>query len=256
MEAFLRSPQAWRTVGRQITALLAHNGNRMRLMLAQLILAASCLPYLLLIQLESLTYAFIDPVIAEAVVEGLHLLGFLFFFLVSLPLVSGLLFLAERMEAEETTVLSDLFHAFSVPGAYLQGIRVGAIAVLPILLPVLASQIVTGALSALAADNFLRWTLVALVAVLIAFAVFFALLGWFFTPYTLFRNKGRKLPGAYSNGVRFWGRFLPQILLSVLTLMIYWIAELLPRMLLSYFCICRSYAGALSHDDLTGGYPI
>lgn len=256
MEALPQSQRDWRAMRQQVTVLLAQNSNRIHLILAQLILAAFFLPYLLLLQLEDLAFVVAEPAVAGLIGVGIQLLGALFFFLVTLPLISGLLFLAERMEAEEPTALSNLFYAFSSPRMYIKGIRIGAFAVLPLALPALASYLVTALLSAFAADSAVRWTLVALCAVFVAFAVYFALLGCFFTPYAIIRNDRRRLPQPYSNGIRFVGRFLPQLLLAVLTLMIYWIADLLPRMLLTYFRICRMHAGALSHDDTTGGYSI
>lgn len=232
----------WKRIWRETTDLLAERGNRVRMMLAILIVAASALPELVFLQI-------LAELPAENVTGGNAVLALVcpllilaYLIAVLLPMLSGLFYLAERMEAEEETALSDVFRAFSGGKAYRQALTCGVEIGLPILLLIAVPVIVTDALSGFAGERAGRWLLVALVSVAADLAVFYLLQGGFCRPYAAMRTGARtahRMSRRRSAGVWYWCRFLPHLLLSVLTLLIYFIADILPRMLIFYFRFCR-----------------
>lgn len=103
-------------------------------------------------------------------------------------------------------------------------------------------MIVTDALSGFAGESAGRWFLAVLASAAADFAVFYLLQGGFCRPYVAMRTGARtahRMSRRRSAGVWYWCLFLPHLLLSVLTLLIYFIADILPRMLIFYFRFCR-----------------
>lgn len=232
----------WKRLWRETTDVLSQNGNRIRLMLAILIAAASWLAELLFFQIFLGVWALLEGAGGAAVSLAIALyaalaVGFLIFLIQ--PLTSGLFYLAGRMEAEEETVLSDLFYAFTGAEAYRSMLACGLYTGVPLAVLIAAPYGVTAALSGWAGANAGRWVLAALLAVGADFLLFFLFLGWFAKPCGTVRTAGRK-PMRRAGGWYF-GKFLPHLLLSVLSLLIYLLADILPRMLIFYFRFCREY---------------
>lgn len=239
MEQNLLSIGAWKRLWRETTDLLATRGNRLRLILAILITATAALPELLFLQILDVvlnTFGEAAGASATAVWLAVSAAYLVCFFL---PLSSGLFYLAGRMEAEEETVLSDLFYAFTGAQAYRSMLACGLYTGIPLAVLIAAPYGVTAALSGWAGANAGRWVLAALLAVGADFLLFFLLLGWFAKPCGTVRTTGRK-PMRRAGGWYF-GKFLPHLILSVLSLLIYLIADILPRMLIFYFRFCREY---------------
>ena len=228
---------------RESTDVLSQNGNRVRMMLAILITAASWLPELLFLQIFLGVWALLEGASSTAVFLAIAVYaalssGFLIFIIQ--PLTSGLFFLAGRMEAEEETGLSDLFHAFSGgAAAYRSMLACGLYISVPPAVLIAVPYWMTAALSAWAGANIFRWVLAALLSVGADGLLIFLFLGWFAKPYGTVRKPepkaGRRAGGWY------FGTFLPHLLLSVLSLLIYLLADILPRMLIFYFRFCREY---------------
>lgn len=229
-------------IWRETTDLLAERGNRIRMMLAILIVAASALPELVLFQI-------LAEIPEQNVTGGNAVLTLVcpvlilaYLIAVLLPMLSGLFRLAERMEAEEETALSEVFCAFSGAKAYRQALTCGVEIGFPILLLTIVPMIVTDALSGFAGESAGRWLLTVLASAAADFAVFYLLQGGFRRPYVAMRTGARtahRMSRKRSAGVWYWCLFLPHLLLSVLTLLIYFIADILPRMLIFYFRFCR-----------------
>lgn len=253
-----RSANGWRSLWRDGTAILSRDGNRLRFISAILTVATVILPYLLLLQLRELLLSSVylsdgGKVPVFFCTEALLLLLTVF---LTLPLLSGLFYLAERMEAGEKTALPDVFHAFTDGAAYRVGLRTGLCMAFPLAVLIAAPRAVIALLSGFAGQQPLRWLLVAFAAVATDLLLFVLLLGGFRWIYAGFRHeKGQKSGGRSARRVGLWFsvRFLPHLILSVLSLLIYLIADILPRMLISYFRLCRMSAGAVTIDDASIG---
>lgn len=230
-------------INRETTLILSRSGNRQRLILATLIAAS---PMMLYVFAATAFVFYVLPVVSEdlfACASGIFglALSLLTIFLV-FPLLTGLLYLAERMEAGEETVLADLFHAFTGRKAYRAAVTLSLGAAWRIAVFVC----VEGVLEALGQRFFgkdpFMWTLMAILMLATGILMLFLFLGGFGKPYAIFRGSGagrRGRVGTRAMGVRYWIGFLPGLLLSALSFLIYLIADLLPRMLVFYFRFCR-----------------
>ena len=83
----------------------------------------------------------------------------------------------------------------------------------------------------------------------------FLLLGGFRWIFTIFRHENRQIrtESARRVGAWYWGHFLPYLILSVLSVLIYLLADILPRMLISYFRLWRMLTGGATIDDASIG---
>ena len=83
----------------------------------------------------------------------------------------------------------------------------------------------------------------------------FLLLGGFRWIFTIFRHENRqtRTESARRVGAWYWGHFLPYLILSVLSVLIYLLADILPRMLISYFRLWRMLTGGATIDDASIG---
>lgn len=240
MEQNLLSIGAWKRLWRETTDLLAMRGNRLRLILAILITATAALPELLFLQiLDVVLNAFGEAAgsPATAVCLAVSAAYLVCFFL---PLSSGLFYLAGRMEAEEETALADLFHAFTGARAYRSAMSCGLYLGIPLAAMLLTPSVITDRLAG-TNGNLLQLLLAALLAVAADAALLFLFFGWFGGPYRAVHRTKPRIRHARRAGAWYWGRFLPHLILSVLSLLIYLIADILPRMLVLYFRFCREY---------------
>lgn len=246
METNLSRSLLWKRLWRESTDVLAARGNRVRMMLAILILAAAALPELLFLQIFGVIAAGTSPDASDAILV-LQMLGYVvlsvaYLIGVLIPLLYGLLRLAERMEAEEETVLSDLFCAFGGAEHFRRALVCGWYLAAPPAILIAAAETMVDRLTGLAGGN--AWGVVpaALAAVLADLLLLILLLGWFAAPYTVLRREPGKrvrMRAARRVGAWYWLRFLPHLILSVLTLLICFVADILPRMLIIYFRLCR-----------------
>ncbi len=251
------SAETWRELWRDTTAILSRDGNRLRLISATLIVATAALPYLLLLQLAGLLLS-LDGLTAGGaalISGGVAVLLFLRTLFLTLPLASGLFYLAERMEADEETALADVFHAFTSGAAYRSALRVGLCLALPLAALYAAPRVTVAVLAGFAGQQLLRWVLVALAAVAADCLLIFLLLGGFRWIFAVFRRgNGQTCAGsARRAGAWYWGHFLPHLILSVLSVLIYLLADILPRMLISYFRLWRMLTGGATIDDASIG---
>ena len=101
----------------------------------------------------------------------------------------------------------------------------------------------------------MRWIPVALAAVGADCLLIFLLLGGFRWIFTIFRHENRqtRTESARRVGAWYWGHFLPYLILSVLSVLIYLLADILPRMLISYFRLWRMLTGGATIDDASIG---
>lgn len=235
---------SWKTAWVDATDLLAQRGNRLRLILAVLtVVSCAALSVFLPIQVLSIVLIFAERrfwvcVIGFAVLVIAVLVGLIF------PLASGLLHLAARMEAGEETTLRDVLFAFTERGAYRRAWGCGCLVGLPLGLLALIPYCLNVALLSPLEPTLEQTVLVALLSVLSDVLVCFLLLGRFCKPFAVLTGKRPTRTCAQSErrmGTRYWVRLIPHLLLSVLTLFIYLIADCLPRMLILYCRLCREY---------------
>lgn len=258
MKQIALSSDVWRTLWRDSTAVLSRDGNRLRFISAILIVATVSLPYLLLFQVRELLLSAEGLTDNGAALISACFAAFLLLLTVflTLPLVSGLFYLAGRMENGEETLLSDVFYAFANGAAYRRGLCAGIwLAIPPAVLFAVPRTMVAG-LAGFAGNQPLRWILVALAAVVADFLSVILLLGGFRRGGAVFRpERGQKRfgHGARRVGLWYWVHFLPHLILSVLSLLIYLIADILPRMLISYFRLWRMLAEPVNTDDVSIG---
>lgn len=243
---------------RDVTAILARDGNRLRFVSAILIVATASLPYLLLLQLVGVLLSLDGVTDSGAALIGSGAAALLFFLTVflTLPLASGLFYLAERMEEGEETVLADVFYAFSGRAAYRRALRAGLCWALPLAVLIAVPQGMIAGLAGGAGNRILRLVLVALAAVAADFLLFVLLLGGFGRIFKTFRrDRGQSCTGRSARrvGLWYWGNFLPYLILSVLSLLIYLLADVLPRMLISYFRLWRMLTDGVTTDDVSIG---
>lgn len=251
------SAEVWRELWRDSTVILSRDGNRLRLILATLIVATAALPYLLLLQLAGLLLSLEGlPAAGAALISScFSALLFLLTLFLTLPLASGLFYLAGRMEADEETVLADVFHAFTNGAVYRSVLRLGVCLALPFAALYVVPRGIVAALAGFAGKQILRWIPVALAAVGADCLLIFLLLGGFRWIFTIFRHENRqtRTESARRVGAWYWGHFLPYLILSVLSVLIYLLADILPRMLISYFRLWRMLTGGATIDDASIG---
>ena len=234
---------------RESGEILSRYANRLKLIEAILICATTVLLYVMLDQVYQLVLVpFVDADGADGGYQASYIAQIVYavfrnaltlFF--TLPLFTGALHMASRMEAGEEVFLNEIFHPFSSARAYGRALsaswsvfwRVFLLTAVEYLLfalffvafestfPILCLPVVLLMLGAL-----LIW---------IRFA-----LGGFFCPYAVLVGNGERMrPYAVSVGWHYWVGFAPQILLSLLTVGVLLLLDVLPRMLVSYFRVCR-----------------
>ena len=240
-------------------AILGRYANRLKLIEAILICTSTFLLYVMLDQVYQLV---IVPLVDDAVANDSFGVSFvaqivylvfrnaltLFF---TLPLCTGALHMASRMEAGEEVYLAEVFHPFSGARAYGRALR--------------ASWSVFWRVFLLVAVEYLLFVpfILALespfpilclpVALLMLGALFLWIrfaLGGFFGPYRALQGNGERMrPYAVSVGWHFWIGFAPQILLSFFTVGVLLLADTLPRMLVAYFRVCRKLNETITQSE-------
>lgn len=228
----------WRESG----AVLSEGSNRLTMILA-IMVAVSPLPvYQALLSVGSILITR-HPEQADLVYEGVALSMFCLTIFFALPLLFGLFRMASDMEQGREILLQDVLWAFSGGRAYRTAIRVSVSALWRILLlctmEVAASRLVFSLRGG-------RGLLLTLWTVLIigVFVLWYLLAArGFFQAFIALREPHapeRMQPYARSLAFHYgWGS-LPRIVLSLFTFGILFLADVLPRMLIAYFRICRN----------------
>jgi hypothetical protein len=145
------------------------------------------------------------------------------------------------MEAGEEVYLAEVFHPFSGAHAYGRALRASWSVFWRVFLLVAPESLLYKLLLAVLEGPFplLCLPVELLMLGVIPLWVRFAL-GGFFSPYRALQGDGERMrPYAVSVGWHFWIGFAPQILLSFFTVGVLLLADGLPRMLVSYFRVCR-----------------
>ncbi|MBE6589283.1 MAG: hypothetical protein E7643_03815 [Ruminococcaceae bacterium] len=225
-------PSPYRWAGQ----LLSKVGGRLLLIEALLILLLFVPVYCMLASVAELLLYAVGEVLFWAVlisaVTTLLLLAVTFFLV--LPMLLGLFCISARLFRGEHVVLADLFEAFSSRARYREALNAGrATFVGGALLYVLLSAL-GFAFERLLPQAPLNGVLcaIALGGICLCFYLFFPFLGKrVFRFATGKERKGR----TYSAGLRTRARFLPWILLGLVTFGILLLADVLPRMLTACF---------------------
>ncbi|MBE6529081.1 MAG: hypothetical protein E7680_00545 [Ruminococcaceae bacterium] len=173
-------------------------------------------------------------------------------FLVVAPLFTGLLHMAVRMANDGDSFLIDLFYSFSSGKRYLRSLIVlfplywkfAVFCWFPGILYDAFAVIFGNAVVFVVVGNVVLWILnvIWLLLALRGFVRLSFLLQWRM-PLLAACRANRQIAGrSFSGGGRWWLCFLPRILLGFLTVGILLVADVIPRMLISYF----RYAGRMT----------
>lgn len=233
-------------------AILGRNGNRLLLIEALAVLLLFFAMYELLHTSFSALLYFLPFDSWGTVLAYLAFYAILFALtqFVTLPTVLGIFQMARQMYDGEETTLADLFFFFSSPKSYGKAIRLSVRFCLLLFLLVILSESLYLAFSAFLPPA-LPYAL--LCGVLIAVLT----IGWVLLVFTRFPllffvlsgedaadcsgGECRERSECLFCGVRFLLRFLPSILLGVLTLGVLLFIDTLPKMLVAYTCECASF---------------
>ena len=232
----------------QVGEVLSTNANRLKMIEATMVSATPLLLYMTLFS----TYRAVLLPFFEAregiLTPWLCRLGFWGFvsaltLLFTLPLLSGLLYMAREMEAGAEVELPDVFHAFSGGGAYREALRISWQFLWRVALLLLCEELLYGLFDLVGLwDSGFGWIADLLMLTVFAAWMFFVGLRGFLSAYlTLQPRQVRARMRRLSLGVGFWYwiRWIPWLLLSLLTFCILLLADVLPRMLICYYRVCR-----------------
>ena len=212
-------------------AILARGANRLLLIEAILIV---CVFVALFISLESATALLLTTLTENELLSSLlpaltSLIYFVLGIFFAAPVVLGLFRLAERMQAGEDPVLLDLFYFLSNSRRYAQGLRATWLGSLKVVLMVL----IVDTVNILCPLAWLGGILKALVILLFTL--------WMLFPYSKLYSRLRTTdkPARIGGGLRLVWFFLPWLLLGLVSIGLLLVLDVLPRMLLTYFCDCN-----------------
>ena len=220
-------------------SILATGANRLLLIEAILIV---CVFVVLFTSLQSATAFLLAATVPNDTVASLLfwaaslaflVLGILF----AAPVILGLFRLAEQMQAGEDPVLLDLFYFLSSRERYQQGLHITRTASRKIATTVIAWSGIDLVWSAFVPESFLFNALYGMLmtAMIILCTV------WLLFPYgklySLLKNQNKPL--CQRGGIRFVFFFFPWILLGFISVGLLLVLDVIPRMLLTYFCDCK-----------------
>lgn len=236
------------------SSVLAKNGNRLLLIAA---IALSMIPFVAYSFLDTAFAAVLHPALVDQGSGTTVLLATLVFLVLTasftvflvLPLLLGILRMAWRMAEGDDVVLADLFSSFSTARTYRRSLGLSVSALLRIGLLVALVCLTCGIAISFFWGSITAGLLCGLI-VLLEVAVGALLLLRQFpclaialyedTPMRDARRIARHLTSRYRfGGILFFLHFVPRFLLGLLTLGIFLIWEVLPRMCVSYFLYCR-----------------
>ncbi|MBQ9761159.1 MAG: hypothetical protein IJW16_07405 [Clostridia bacterium] len=236
---------------REAGAYLAVGGNRMRLITAELICLLTVMLYVLLYNAYDAARVALLPTdhsayaVDIALATGFDLTVLAVTLFVTVPLLCGLLRIAERITVEREVTLTELFHSFSSKHAYARAVRLSCRCLWKLAVAAVAVRWIYGLARMQTGDAYAAFG-----AVLAVVCISFLALLWsadgFYTAYFAYRNEDVSVRAAYrcsqqlSRNCRaaawhFVLEYLLWLVLSVLTAGILLLADVLPRILVSYF---------------------
>ena len=238
----------------QARGIIAQNGNRIKLICLLLLLSAFVLLCALLTSAFSLFWNSIP--LAESVQSVLlgacYVLPLLFLSLFFLPqLFHGILAVAYRMRQYEDVPLSAVFCVFSNNALYWRCVA-WAFELLWRVLSVASVVLLTYYGFASAFSGSLLAGICCALLILLELALGFFWCGRRFgLLFFLLRDERMSLRSAQKEqqallkhspfaAFRYFASFLPHLLLGILTVGVYLLADVLPRMLLTYICECEN----------------
>lgn len=249
----------FRTAYREAGEILSRRSNRFKLIegllffvtffLFALLLREACLQMAVALAVEQWEK------VLFSIVGDLLFWGCLF--LVAAPLFIGLLSMAARMASGGEVFLTDLFLPFSGGKRYLRTLIVlfplywkfAVFCWFPGILYDALAAVFGNVAAFVVIGNVVLWLLnvVWLLLALRGFVRLSFLLQWRM-PLLASRRANRQIAGkSFTGGGRWWLCFLPRILLGFLTVGILLVADVIPRMLISYF----RYAGRMTDYPFT-----
>ncbi len=231
-------------VRREAGEILSEGGNRL-LLIEGIGICLLLVPMILFFgyAISALTELLVLSPAAAAAVVALYVLLFIALCIfVAGPLLFGLFYIAYRMVKREEVLLGDLFYAFESTQNYKYALRASAALVLRLCIAIIAVAV-----------TYLAFLLVfpydlgmmILCGVLITGEIIGGILACCSVyPLTCCILEGRHMEGTagrrMERGLRFFGCFVPWILLGLLTVGVLLLWDTLPRMLVAYCCDCES----------------
>ncbi len=226
-------------------AILATGANRLLLIEAILIVCVFAALFVSLRSALALILSVIpqssplSPFFSQAL-SALYLALVIFF---AAPVVLGLFRLAERMQAGEEPMLAELFYYLSSRKRYLCGLRTTWLGSLKLIVSIAATDAIGIIWQELTPDtplfDFLGGVVIALA---ICFYVIWMLFPYFKLYCLLKQPENAQNKDAYLlspfGGLRLLCFFLPWILLGFVSIGLLLVLDVIPRMLLTYFCDC------------------
>lgn len=219
--------------------ILAQSGNRLLFVGAQAIIVFSGATLLLLSYVLSLFLSTLGSFWGAFLAEAVAVLVLLILFTCILsPLCYGFFFMAKRAVEGKRCEITDLFYAFRSGCCYLRSVLA------------LAGTVLAGAVS-LALLMLLEALTPQLLGVvtpfvpfsLIGILVWWALASLFYTrTYAVISSEDLARPRIstrVSRSIRFWGGFLPWILLGILSVGVLLILDVIPRMVIARVLDCK-----------------
>ena len=220
-------------------SILATGANRLLLIEAILIV---CVFVVLFTSLQSATAFLLMATVPNDTVASLLfwaaslaflVLGILF----AAPVILGLFRLAEQMQAGEAPVLPDLFYFLSSRERYQQGLHITRTASRKIATAVIAWSGIDLVWSAFVPESFLFNALYGMLMTVMIILCTVWLLFPYGKLYSLLKNANK--PFCHRGGIRFVFFFFPWILLGFISVGLLLVLDVIPRMLLTYFCDCK-----------------
>ena len=224
---------------READIILAEGANRLLLMEAILIV---CVFVAIFTSLQSSVALLLSTIVQSEVLISLLYYGFSLICLIlgilfAAPVILGLFRLAQQMQSKNVPVLMDLFYFLSTPQRYRLGLRITRIASFKIALAAIFANGIDLFWSVFLPDAW-AWNLLCgvLKAGIILLCIF-----WLLLPYPKLNallQKENYVPSR-RRGRHFIRFFFPWLLLGFASIGLLLVLDVIPRMLLTYFCDCN-----------------
>lgn len=248
---------------REAGGILAERGCRLLMIMAEIVVMSVVMLYMtvgfLLSELALHLFALPEEwnlFCAYAIMAVWDLLLTLF---AAVPLFYGLFYIGAQTALQKETVLLDVFHSFSSRRHYLRALRMAFATMWRVVLALLAVALTAYPILWITDGHALAILFVSLLAIgEIALALLLSK-GGFFTAYYAYMED--QPIGMARKNARRAGRvrkrqitayvldYLPWLLLCFVTAGVLLVADLLPRMILSYFLLCRDSEHAIELEE-------
>ena len=238
--------------------ILSQNGNRLVLVCSFLVLLTTALFYRLLYLAFavwlSLPFARGGP-ISLFLMGTYGLLLLVFTLLVVLPFCQGVLMMAGEMVSGKTVTIAAIFEPFCEKKTYFHCVQLAIGLVWRCVCVGVLAFVGVDFLIPATVDLFWRNVILVLAIFFIGILVIGSRFSLFY-----FTRGGERMPRRTAqrqsldffrihplSTLRYFVRFLPHILLGILTIGIYLLAQVLPLMVLTYFCECKKTHELMIH---------